>query len=81
MALSVALSDSVEVSADLSLVSDSDADTPIVDDEIKPEQSYYDQGRTLILARDYDQAIASLRLVIEHYPYWGLCPERLLLDW
>ncbi len=71
----VALSDSVEVSADLSLVSDSDADTPIVDDEIKPEQSYYDQGRTLILARDYDQAIASLRLVIEHYPIGVYAPN------
>ena len=75
VALSVALSDSVEVSADLSLVSDSDADTPIVDDEIKPEQSYYDQGRTLILARDYDQAIASLRLVIEHYPIGVYAPN------
>ena len=71
----VALSDSVEVSADLSLVSDSDADTPIVADEIKPEQSYYDQGRTLILARDYDQAIASLRLVIEHYPIGVYAPN------
>ena len=75
VALSAALSDSVEVSADLSLVSDSDADTPIVADEIKPEQSYYDQGRTLILARDYDQAIASLRLVIEHYPIGVYAPN------
>lgn len=75
VALSVALSDSVEVSADLSLATDSDADTPIVADEIKPEQSYYDQGRTLILARDYDQAIASLRLVIEHYPIGVYAPN------
>lgn len=75
VALSVALSDSVEVSADLRLATDSDADTPIVADEIKPEQSYYDQGRTLILARDYDQAIASLRLVIEHYPIGVYAPN------
>ena len=75
VALSAALSDSVEVSADLSLATDSDADTPIVADEIKPEQSYYDQGRTLILARDYDQAIASLRLVIEHYPIGVYAPN------
>ena len=37
-------------------------------DEIKAEQSYYDEGLTSIRARDYEQAIASLRSVIEHYP-------------
>ncbi len=37
-------------------------------DEVKAEQSYYDEGLTSIRARNYEQAIASLRSVIEHYP-------------
>ncbi len=45
-----------------------EAQPSIAAGEVKPEQSYYDEGLTSIRARDYDQAIASLRSVIEHYP-------------
>jgi len=42
------------------LPSSEDAQAPAVADELKSEQSYYDEGLTSIRARDYDQAIASL---------------------
>ena len=47
----------------------------IADEELKSEQVYYDEGLTSIRARDYDQAIASLRSVIEHYPTGVYAPN------
>ena len=57
------------------LPSSEDAQAPAVADELKSEQSYYDEGLTSIRARDYDQAIASLRSVIEHYPIGVYAPN------
>jgi len=57
------------------LPSSEDAQAPAVADELKSEQSYYDEGLTSIRARDYDRAIASLRSVIEHYPIGVYAPN------
>ena len=57
------------------LTSSEDTQAPTVADELKSEQSYYDEGLTSIRARDYDQAIASLRSVIEHYPIGVYAPN------
>ena len=63
------------------LPSSEDAPAPAVADELKSEQSYYDEGLTSIRARDYDQAIASLRSVIEHYPIWGDAQQPAYWMW
>ena len=65
--------DSGAGSADLA--SAPDPSPPIAGEELKAEQSYYDEGLTSIRARDYDQAIASLRSVIEHYPTGVYAPN------
>ena len=52
-----------------------DAPPAISADDLQSEQSYYDEGLTSIRARDYDQAIASLRSVIEHYPTGVYAPN------
>jgi tol-pal system protein YbgF len=61
------------VSGDIASAPDAQPATTV--DELKSEQSYYDEGLTSIRARDYDQAIALLRSVIEHYPTGVYAPN------